>query len=440
MALHYTMRESERKTVMAGKCNSIGGRISGGTDQTCRRRADRRSDQLFSVTYEELRRLASSVRRGDPSATLSPTALVNEAWMKLAKSPDVGATSRLHFKRIAARAMRQLLVEAARRRNSGKRGGGAKITVTFDDAFQKKPSGEDELLALNTALGIAGAHESAAGDDGGKPILRRAGCSGDGGAAERFGSHSTARLASGEGLADSRTSQSITADRHAVFFPFRPETDDGQHSLAESPISFSRSGRYASVAAARFSGIAMRRRCGAGQRSPDPARRRRARRLAARRRCGPGRVPDFQRFLLRPAPLQGIRTVPNQKSAGRRRDGRGVSCASARILGNQVAIKILRDAWVSPARRERFNAEQRTLAQLNHPSIARLYDADTSPDGTPFFVMEYVEGVPLTELLQDAEVLDCGALAFIPRRLRSGAVCASARCDSSRPETFQHSW
>ena len=48
--------------------------------------------------------------------------------------------------------MRQLLVEAARRRNSGKRGGGAKIPVNFDDAFQKKPSGEDELLALNTAL------------------------------------------------------------------------------------------------------------------------------------------------------------------------------------------------------------------------------------------------------------------------------------------------
>ncbi len=65
-------------------------------------------------------------------------------------------------------------------------------------------------------------------------------------------------------------------------------------------------------------------------------------------------------------------------------------------LGTQVAIKILPDAWLSPSRRERFSAEQRTLAQLNHPAIARLYDADTSPDGTPFFVMEYVEGVPLT--------------------------------------------
>jgi len=59
-------------------------------------------DHLFSATYEELRRLASSVRRGDPSATLNPTALVNEAWMKMAKSPEIAPTSRLHFKRIAA--------------------------------------------------------------------------------------------------------------------------------------------------------------------------------------------------------------------------------------------------------------------------------------------------------------------------------------------------
>ena len=66
-------------------------------------------------------------------------------------------------------------------------------------------------------------------------------------------------------------------------------------------------------------------------------------------------------------------------------------------LGSLVAIKILRDAWLSPARRERFLSEQRTLAQLNHPSIARLYDADTLADGTPWFVMEYVDGLPLTE-------------------------------------------
>ena len=66
-------------------------------------------------------------------------------------------------------------------------------------------------------------------------------------------------------------------------------------------------------------------------------------------------------------------------------------------LGSLAAIKILRDAWLSPARRDRFLSEQRTLAQLNHPAIARLYDADTLADGTPWFAMEYVEGLPLTE-------------------------------------------
>src|SRR5258708_38946583 len=80
-------------------------------------------DPLFSLTYEELRRLACSVKRGDPSVTLSPTALVNEAWVNLANSLPLAATSQLHFKRIAARAMRQVLIEAARRRNSHKRGG-----------------------------------------------------------------------------------------------------------------------------------------------------------------------------------------------------------------------------------------------------------------------------------------------------------------------------
>ena len=110
-------------------------------------------DDLFSVAYEELRRLAASVRRGDPSATLSPTALVNEAWIKLANSPGIAATSRLHFKRIAARAMRQLLVEAARRRNAHKRGGSENFAfVTFDESREKGVECSRDLLALNAAL------------------------------------------------------------------------------------------------------------------------------------------------------------------------------------------------------------------------------------------------------------------------------------------------
>lgn len=66
-------------------------------------------------------------------------------------------------------------------------------------------------------------------------------------------------------------------------------------------------------------------------------------------------------------------------------------------IGAEAAIKILRDPALSPARRERFRLEQQTLARLHHPGIAQLHDADTLPDGTPWFAMELVEGMPLTE-------------------------------------------
>lgn len=66
-------------------------------------------------------------------------------------------------------------------------------------------------------------------------------------------------------------------------------------------------------------------------------------------------------------------------------------------LGRRDALKVLRDAALSPARKARFLREQRTLARLAHPGIAQLHDADVLPDGTPYFVMEYVDGLPLDE-------------------------------------------
>ena len=130
--------------------NRLAGRRFGAAGSTPPER--RELDDLFSVTYEELRRLAFSVKRGDQSATLSPTALVNEAWLKLAKSPRFASTSPLHFKRIAARAMRQVLVEAARRRHAGKRGGPDAVVIPFDDARDGDVWAGKDLLALDRAL------------------------------------------------------------------------------------------------------------------------------------------------------------------------------------------------------------------------------------------------------------------------------------------------
>jgi len=102
--------------------------------------------------------------------------------------------------------------------------------------------------------------------------------------------------------------------------------------------------------------------------------------------------------------------------------GMGVVYLAERTdLGSLVAIKILRDGWLSPARRERFVDEQRILAHLNHPSIARLYDADTLPDGTPWFAMEYVEGVPLTEYCRTRQVSVAERLALF------GQVCEAVQ-------------
>ena len=108
-------------------------------------------DDLFSATYEELRRLASSVRRDDASATLNPTALVNEAYVRLAGARGLEVDSELHFKRIAARAMRQVLVEAARRRYAHKRGGG-QLVVTLDEQLDQAFGTSGDVLALDSAL------------------------------------------------------------------------------------------------------------------------------------------------------------------------------------------------------------------------------------------------------------------------------------------------
>jgi RNA polymerase sigma-70 factor, ECF subfamily len=109
-------------------------------------------DELFSAAYEELRRLAAAVKRSDYGSTRSATTLVNEAWVKLASSPRFTAVSHLHFKRIAARAMRQVLIEAARRRHAGKRGGGDIQFVTLDESVAGMVAGAEEILALETAL------------------------------------------------------------------------------------------------------------------------------------------------------------------------------------------------------------------------------------------------------------------------------------------------
>ena len=158
-------------------------------------------EELFSAAYEELRRLASAVKRDDRNATLSPTTLVNEAFLKLANAPRFKALSHLHFKRIVARAMRQVLVEAARRRNADKRGGPGVVFVTWDDSIAGGVTSSDDVLALDAALESLAKPAAASGGDGRLPFLRRPRRQRDRGAARGVGGDDPSRLACGESVA-----------------------------------------------------------------------------------------------------------------------------------------------------------------------------------------------------------------------------------------------
>ncbi len=110
-------------------------------------------DRLVPLIYEDLRRLARrQLDREGGGHTLQTTALIHEAYLKLAGPGGAQAASnRAHFMAIAARAMRQVLVDYARRRKAAKRGGGI-IYATLGDAAEPVDASAEELLALSDAL------------------------------------------------------------------------------------------------------------------------------------------------------------------------------------------------------------------------------------------------------------------------------------------------
>lgn len=113
---------------------------------------DEALEELVPVVYDELRQLAGRYLRGErPNHTLQPTSLVNEAFLRLLGGSPVRPNDRVHFFALAARTMRQVLVDHARRRAAGKR-----IEADNVDDLERiavvVPGDSVELLALNQAL------------------------------------------------------------------------------------------------------------------------------------------------------------------------------------------------------------------------------------------------------------------------------------------------
>src|SRR5262245_41768490 len=131
-----------------GPVTQLLARVSAGDDSAI--------DRLFPLVYQQLRQAAESALRSErPGHTLQPTALVHEAYLKLVGSGGIPARDRGHFLSIAARAMRQILVDHARRRRARKRGqGDTPLPLDFPIAEGAGGAGMplDELIALDDAL------------------------------------------------------------------------------------------------------------------------------------------------------------------------------------------------------------------------------------------------------------------------------------------------
>lgn len=111
-------------------------------------------DALFALLYDELKRMARKQLRGAASSTLDTTGLVHETYLKLACPDTLSLQSRKHFFVLAAKAMRQIVIDHVRARVAGKRGGGAAQAVILSDAIDP-PAQEiapDKLLELDRAL------------------------------------------------------------------------------------------------------------------------------------------------------------------------------------------------------------------------------------------------------------------------------------------------
>lgn len=109
-------------------------------------------DRLIPLVYEELHRLAHQhMRRERAGHLLQTSALINEAYLRLVDQPELILESRAHFFGIAARLMRQILVDEARKRNSAKRGGDA-VQVSLTEAMNVVQEQVANVIALDDAL------------------------------------------------------------------------------------------------------------------------------------------------------------------------------------------------------------------------------------------------------------------------------------------------
>ena len=345
---------------MMGPCRSDSGRLPGA--------ASRRPRQLRSERADH---------------TLQSTALVNEAFVRLLGSRPGQLQNRAHFVALASRLMRQILVDYARGRSAEKRDGGRRIEL--EELGNLAVGTDAQLMALDEAL-----QDLARLDERQAKIVEM----------KFFGGLSAPEISSVLGV--SRT----TVDR----------------DWATARVWLHR--QMSRVAAPECSGL------GEGQGAVHQAMQMAPGLRAAflDEACGPDRalrdevqsLLDAQAqvhsaFLRTPdtggAGEAGQEPVPGSLQSGQefaghfvliRRLGQGgmgqvwLADQTAPVR-RQVAVKLIRAGMYDETVAQRFLSERQSLAIMDHPAIAKVFEAGTTPQGQPYFVMEYVAGLPITE-------------------------------------------
>ncbi len=338
-------------------------------------------DTLFPAVYAELRRLAHRRLRAEATGhTLSTTALVNETYLKLADQRSSQFDNRAHFFALAARAMRRILVDYARRHRAIKRSPGQEpvslASLERSDAIFAHPSAKeiaqraDLLMAVDEALSQSGRDRRASGSGGGVPLLRGTDRTGNRGTAGGDSPDRGARLGPGEGLADA-TSPLMNPEFERRLLEL---VDQALELPAEARASF------------------LHKAC-AGDSALESA----AAELIAS--CAKAEVDD--RFLVDSAAVFAdpiIRAVEEEEEEedseeplkrvsalleGQYKFGREIGRGGNAIVylardlqhSRDVAIKVIRQGVADPDRRHRFLREVEISAQLRHPFVIPLIDS-----------------------------------------------------------------
>ena len=338
-------------------------------------------DQLMPLVYDELRRLARGQLRYERSGhSLQPTALVNEAYLRLAGIHGIDWRDRSHFLAMSARVMRRVLVDSARARLYLKRGGGATCVVFDETAFVVSDRGHS-LVELDDAL------EALADLDPRKARVIEL------------------RFFAGLTIEETAAELHISVDTVVRDWQFaRVWLLRELSARSEMPLTNSWARVEEIFHAARILPHEERERfladvCG------DAAE------VAAEVRSLLQQTGGLNGFLERPAahhvaPIaSGTRLGGYEIKSFVGSGGMGdVYLASDVQLHRDVAIKVLPDLFSQdPARLLRFEREARLLAQVNHPAVAAIYGCEHAGD-RHFLVLEYVPGDTLAEVISSGAV------------------------------------